>query len=158
MVSHVLSSHEVYLQLSKDAADLEEMFDRLDEIYNSAVADENIEDLRRFSSTGQLTIGLLVCVHCRLSDTGSLDGWYRAEVLSVVDEPMGVNVLMVDYGITRMVAVESIYSLDVDELISHRPLAFLCNLFGVNSCGKFISFLTMLIFYGGTFLLYLNNL
>jgi len=121
LVSHVAGSEagvHVYLQQSERLVQLEQLLDRLDDVYSSADDDAD--------STATYHHGDAVAVRVATI-------WQRATVLcDSVSDDKTVRVLCVDYGSVHNVDVDKVRRLRTD-MMSEALFAIRCQLFGVTA-------------------------
>jgi len=122
LVTHVVDGADgthvhVHLQQSDQLVQLEQMLDRLDNIYSAA--DDNAADS---TATYHCGSAVAVCV-------GTI--WQRATVLrDTVSADSTIEVQCVDFGSVHEVDVSKVRPLST-ELMSEPAFAFECQLFGV---------------------------
>lgn len=114
MVSHIESTDEIYLQLSKSSVELESLLDRLEEFYSTSQVASAIKS------------EIPVCVNVN-------NIWNRATVLSIDDENNSATVQLVDIGTKHSVSLDDVRQLD-NEFLQLEPLAFKCRLFASQAC------------------------
>jgi len=127
LVSHVTDTEDgiihVYLQQSDRVVQLEQLFDRLDDIYSTSDNDNNDGDTSP-AATYRHGDAVAVCV-CTI--------WQRATVLcDTVDEDKTVKVRCVDYGSVHDVDVGKVRRLHA-ELMSEPMFVLDSQLFGVTA-------------------------
>ena len=121
----------VYLQQSDRLVQLEQLLDRLDDVY-SACDDDAVDK----ATTYRRGDAVAVCVATI---------WQRATVLrDSVSGEKTVNVRCVDYGSVHEVDISRVRPLRA-ELLSEPVFAFNCQLFGVTTDSGMMQLLTVVI-------------
>jgi len=121
LVSHVTDSEDgfhVYLQQSERLVQLEQLLDRLDDVYSAADDDADTTATYRHGDAVAVRVATI---------------WQRATVLrDSVSDDKTVKVLCVDYGSVHDVDVSKVRRLR-GEMMSEPLFALRCQLFGVTA-------------------------
>lgn len=115
-MSHIESTTEVYLQLSKRSADLELLLDRLEEVYGCMTA----------ANEKVVVVGQPVCVN-------HSNAYNRAVIVANDTHTNTVSVKLVDCGKVITVPTDDIKPLDA-EFLKCSPFAFECQLLALEHC------------------------